>query len=71
FKLLDYELSIPLDYTVKKCTFSFIPAFAIPVNPAVVTVNVKASAASATVSKTSTEKLDNSFFATFQLSYKF
>jgi len=71
FKLLDYECSVPIDYTVKKFTFSFIPAFAIPVNPAVVTVNTKASAASPTVSKTVTEKTDNSFFATFEVSLKF
>ena len=71
FKLLDYECSVPIDYTVKKFTFSCIPAFAIPVNPAVVTVNIKASATSATVSKTVTEKTGNSFFATFEVSYKF
>ncbi|HSC37814.1 MAG TPA: hypothetical protein VLD19_08090 [Chitinophagaceae bacterium] len=71
FKLLDYECSVPIEYTVKKFTFSFIPAFAIPVNPAVVTVNIKASATSATVSKTVTEKTDNSFFATFEVSFKF
>jgi len=71
FKLLDYEFSIPVDYTVKKFTVSFIPFFAIPVNPAVVTVNIKPSSTAATITRTNTEKTSNTFFASFGLSYKF
>lgn len=70
FKLLDYELSVPVDYTAGKFTLSVVPSFAVPVNPAVITVNIKSSANSATISKTSTEKTENTFYASFQVSYK-
>jgi len=71
FKLLNYEFSVPVEYTVHKFTFSFVPAYAIPVNPAVITVNIKSSATASTVSKTNTEKIENTFFASFEVSYKF
>ena len=71
FKLLDYEFSVPIDYTVNKFTFSIVPSYAIPVNPAVITVNIKPSATSATISKTNTEKTENTFYASFEVSFKF
>ncbi len=71
FKPLDYEFTMPVDYTVKDFTFSFLPSFAIPVNPAVVTVTAKASAGSATITRTATEKTSNVFFCAFEVSYKF
>ncbi len=71
FKILDYEWSVPINYTVKQFTFGITPAFAIPVNPATVTVNLKPSVGTNTITKTFTEKLENSFFCTFEVSYKF
>jgi len=71
FKVLDYEFSMPINYTVNKFTFGLTPAFALPVNPATVTVNLKPSIGTNTISKTFTEKLENSFFCTFEVSYKF
>jgi hypothetical protein len=71
FKLLDYECSVPVDYTAGRFTFSVIPAYAVPVNPAVITVNTKSSATAVTISKTSTEKVENAFYATFQVGFKF
>jgi hypothetical protein len=71
FKLLDYEFSLPIDYTVKKITFSFIPVYAIPTNPAVVTVQVKPSSGPVPAPKTFTEKLDNTFYFSFEIGFKF
>jgi hypothetical protein len=71
FKILDYELSMPINYTVNKFTFGLTPAYALPIDPATVTVNLKPSIGNNTISKTFTEKLENSFFFTFEVSYKF
>ena len=35
--VLDYELSVPISYTIKKFWLSFTPVYAIPVNPATIT----------------------------------
>ena len=61
FKMLDYELSVPVSYTLKKLQFSFTPVFAIPVNPATITNN----------QNTYKEELSNSFFWSVGVSYKF
>lgn len=69
FKVLDYELSAPLEYTAKKFTFSFTPTYAIPVNPATVLLTIKTSSGT-TSTRTFTENLSNSFFWTFGIAYK-
>lgn len=71
FQALDYEFTVPIEYTVKSFTFSFLPSYAMPVNAAVITVNVKSSATSATVSKTTRENISNTFFAAFEVAFKF
>lgn len=71
FKILDYEFSLPINYTVNKFTIGLTPAYALPVNPTIVTVNLKPSNGNNTISKTFNEKLENTFFFTFELSYKF
>ena len=39
FKILAFEMSLPIHYTANKLKFSFIPQYAIPVNPSTITVN--------------------------------
>jgi len=70
FKLLDYEISLPLEYETGKFTFSFTPVYAIPVHPSVVQITtVKENGNSTT--RTATEKIANTFFGTIGLVYKF
>ena len=61
FKVLDYEASMELNYTVGKWTFNFLPTYAIPVNPS--TINIAATLQNGTVIKrTKTEELSNTFY---------
>jgi len=70
FRVLDYELSIPVNYTMKNCTFYVTPTLAIPTNPSDVTVMIKPSSGSE-YSETYKEKLDNAFYWMVGMSYKF
>jgi hypothetical protein len=70
FKLMDYEWSLPFSYSVKKFTFSFTPDYAIPTNPAVVTIVTK-PVVGPTVTKTMTEKTENIFYFSFDVEIKF
>ena len=70
FKILDYEFSVPINYTIKKWTFNFSPTYAVPVSPAMLAITtIKGTAAPKT--KISTEKLSNSFFFQAGITYKF
>lgn len=60
FKVLDYEWSVPVTYTLKKLRISFTPVFAIPVSAATITNG----------QDTYKEDLSNSFFWSLGLSYK-
>lgn len=71
FKTLDYEASIPLNYTLGKFTFNFTPTLAIPVNPAQVTRVTQPTGGGATTKVATLEKLNNSFFWNLGLSFKF
>jgi hypothetical protein len=69
-KILDYEASLPIDYTSGKFTFSANPVYAFPVNPSIVQVTTtKANNTSTT--RINTEKIKNSFFITIGVTYKF
>jgi hypothetical protein len=70
FKIMDYELSLPFSYTIKKFTFGFTPSYAIPTNPAVVTMVIKPPVGPA-VTRTITEKLENTFYFSLNASVKF
>jgi len=61
FKVMDYEFSVPVDYTAGKFTFSFSPVLALPVNPNTVTL-VLTPSSGPQLSKTFTEKLGNTFY---------
>lgn len=61
FKIMDYELSLPIEYTVKHVTFNLKPVYIIPVNPSTFVENnviVK-------------EDITNSFIIEVGVSYKF
>ena len=60
FKVLDYELSVPVSYGFKKFSFSFSPVYAIPVNAATITND----------QNTYKEDISNSFFWSLGVSYK-
>lgn len=69
-KVLDYEASLPIDYTAGKFTFSANPVYAFPVHPSIVQVTTtKANNTSTT--RTNTEKIQNSFYITVGVTYKF
>jgi len=70
FKPMDYEFTMPIEYTVHKFTFSFTPSFTIPVNPNTVTL-VLTPNVGPPVSKTFTETLSNSFYFTVGATAKF
>ncbi len=72
YKMLNYEFSLPIRYTVKKkITFSIVPFYAIPVNPSIVKVELKPVNGGNTITRSSAEVISNSFYCYFGLSYKF
>ena len=70
FKILDYEPTIPIEYTMGKCTISFIPTYSIPVNPALVDIQTT-KANGAVVSRSRAEQIENTFYWTLGISFLF
>lgn len=70
FRMLDYEFSLPLSYKAGHFTFSFTPSYALPVNPAIVHVQSVYSTGT-TTNKTTKEKLENTFYWTLGVRYRF
>lgn len=70
-KMLDYEFTMPLNYTIKKITLNFSPVYVIPVNPAVVVIKKTIAGQPPIPPRTATEKLNNSFFFQAGITYKF
>jgi hypothetical protein len=70
FKLLDYELSLPVSYAFKKFTVSFTPVYAIPTSPSQIHLVIKTISGVQLYNKTFTEKLNNSFFFQASIGYK-
>lgn len=70
FKFLDYELSLPVSYEAGRFTFSVTPVYAIPVSPEQILVTTRFNNATVS-SKMHTEQIENSFFCTFGMLYKF
>ncbi|MEC5142978.1 hypothetical protein [Chitinophaga sp. 212800010-3] len=67
FTILDYELSLPISYTIhKRLTFSFEPTYAIPLHPAVLTLTTL----STKESTVKVEPLSNQFFWSFGVTYR-
>ena len=68
FKIMDYEASLPINYTVKGFTFNFTPTAAMPVNPNSVMITVK-SGQGPGQSRTFVENVGTTFFWTLGLTY--
>ena len=62
FKILDYEISIPVSYTFHKFKFDLVPTYAIPVNPATLL------SSTGTLEK---EFISNHFILQLEVTYKF
>ena len=74
FKLLDYEFTMPVNLKLKNFTFSFTPVYAIPTNPATVSITRTVSTSNGAISsktRTGTEKTSNSFFWQLGASLRF
>jgi outer membrane scaffolding protein for murein synthesis (MipA/OmpV family) len=69
FKILDYEASLPINYTVKGFTFNFTPTAAMPVNPNSVMITVKSGQGSGQ-SRTFVENIGTTFFWALGLTYQ-
>jgi hypothetical protein len=70
FKIMDYELSLPFEYSPNKLTLGFTPTLAMPTNPNQVDLTIKSSNGNSN-SKTYTEKLKSVFYFSFDIAYKF
>jgi hypothetical protein len=70
FKLLDYEPTIPVSYTMGKYTIEFTPTYSIPVNPATVEINTTKENGGVT-KRTKTEKIENTFYWTLGIHCSF
>ena|SRR5581483_11045881 len=68
FKILDYELTAPIEYVQHRFTFSFTPTYAIPVNANQVTITVTTN--NATRTRVQTETLNNRFYWCAGVSFK-
>lgn len=70
FKLLDYELLAPIEYTIGKCTFSFTPIYSIPVNAVTIGIHT-ARDNGTTVDRTKTEGIEDAFYFTLGVNFLF
>lgn len=72
FRIMDYEASLPLSYSLGSLTFSFTPSYAIPVHPSVISVTKTYSVTTIpSTTQLQKEQLSNTFFFTAGLSYQF
>jgi hypothetical protein len=71
FKMLDYELSLPISYQLKKWTMSLSPVYVVPLNPAQITTTLVPENGGITKIRTATETISNSFYCSVGLSYRF
>ena len=70
FRIMDYEPSLPLEYSIGKFTVNFTPTYAIPVNPATIDVHTVKENGVAT-DRMKQEKIGNTFFFTCEVSFLF
>ncbi|MEO7044065.1 MAG: hypothetical protein ABI091_02070 [Ferruginibacter sp.] len=70
FKIMDYEFSLPMDYSLGKFIFDITPTGVIPVNPNVTVVTVTPPSG-ISVTRTKTEKLNNIFYWSAGITYDF
>ena len=70
FKILDYEATMPIEYSIGKCTISFTPTYSIPVHPATLQIHTVRDDGVIT-DTTRTEKIANTFYFTLGLDFLF
>ena len=70
FKILDFEPTIPINFRFGKCTLNFSPTYSIPVNPAIVSIQTTMTNGTE-VTRTRTEKIENTFYWTLGFSLLF
>jgi len=68
FKILDYELTVPVEYTTHRFTIGITPVYAIPVNAN--RVNITVTTANATRNKVYYETLSNRVYCSVELTFK-
>jgi hypothetical protein len=68
FKILDYELTVPVEYTFHRFNIAVSPVYAIPVNPN--HINVTVTTANATRSKSYYETLSNRVYCSVDVTFK-
>ncbi|OQP61919.1 hypothetical protein A3860_29940 [Niastella vici] len=68
FKILDYELTVPLEYTQHRFTIGITPVYAIPVNPN--HVNITVTTSNATRYRNYYETLSNRVYCSIDLTFK-
>jgi hypothetical protein len=68
FKILDYELTVPVEYTFHRFNIAVTPVYAIPVNAN--RVDIIVTTANATRNKTSYETLSNRLYCSVNLTIK-
>jgi hypothetical protein len=71
FKILEYQFTVPVSYTIKKFTLTLSPAYALPVNPALVTIQLKPVTGGNAITKTAPETIGNTFYFSLGMNYKF
>ncbi len=70
FKIMDYEFSLPVDYSLGKFIFDVTPTETLPMNPNVAVVTVTPPSG-ISVTRTRTEKLSDTFFWSAGITYSF
>ena len=70
FKVMDFEFSLPLDYSAGKFLFDITPSLAVPENPNTVLTTVTLPSG-IEITRTKTEKLSSLFFWSAGITYSF
>jgi len=68
FRILDYELSVPVEYTKRRFTIGITPVYAIPVNAN--HINITVTTANATRYRNYYETLSNRLYCSVDLTFK-
>lgn len=70
FQILDYEVLIPVEYTIGKFTISLTPIYSIPVHPATIDIHTVRDNGTV-IDRTKTEAIGNAFYFTLGVNVMF
>lgn len=70
FRVLDYEATMPIEYSIGKCTIGFTPTYNMPVHPATLAIHTVKDNGQIT-DTTRTEKIANTFYFTLAVDFLF